>query len=147
MTINVLAVASAGGHFTQLLLALEDAEQRMNVSYVTTKLSFVKSGYDAYLIPDFSRDNPLLSFKCYHTIAKIIRDTRPDIVITTGAAPGLIALLAGRAARVRTVWLDSCANYDKLSLSGRIASYLADLTLTQWPHLAKGRVHFRGCVL
>ena len=43
--------------------------------------------------------------------------------------------------------LDSVANVDELSLSGRLASETADLCLTQWPQLAGGRVKYVGAVL
>jgi hypothetical protein len=36
----------------------------------------------------------------------------------------------------RTVWLDSIANVEILSRAGRLAGPIADLWLTQWPHLA-----------
>jgi hypothetical protein len=61
---------------------------------------------------------------------------RPDFVISTGAAPGLLALAIGKLFGARTIWLDSLANVDELSRSGRLARRFADLWLTQWPHLA-----------
>jgi hypothetical protein len=73
----------------------------------------------------------------------------PDLIISTGAAPGLIALLLGKLVfRRRTIWIDSMANADRLSTSGRLAGRLADLWLTQWPHLAEaGGPQFWGPVL
>ena len=60
------------------------------------------------------------------------------MVVTTGAAPGLVALaLAKLFAGSRTVWIDSIANTERLSLSGRLARPVADAWLTQWPHLAR----------
>ena len=73
---------------------------------------------------------------------------RPQIVISTGAAPGLAALFLGRLVGARTIWLDSIANAEKLSMSGKLARHAADLWLTQWPHLAKpSGPQFRGAVL
>lgn len=62
---------------------------------------------------------------------------RPDVVITTGAAPGLVALQIGKLFGARTVWIDSLANAEKISLSGKLAERYADLWLTQWPHLVE----------
>jgi hypothetical protein len=46
------------------------------------------------------------------------------------------------------VWLESVANADALSLSTRLALPVADLTLTQWPHMARPRGPFyKGSVL
>jgi hypothetical protein len=53
----------------------------------------------------------------------------------------------------RTIWLDSIANVDELSLSGQMAGRFADLWLTQWPHLTEAdslgqrRPAFAGTVL
>jgi hypothetical protein len=61
---------------------------------------------------------------------------KPDVVISTGAAPGYFAIRIGRLLRMRTIWIDSIANADELSMSGAKAGAFADLWLTQWPHLA-----------
>jgi len=60
---------------------------------------------------------------------------RPHVVITTGAAPGLIAVRLARLFGARTVWIDSMANSEELSLSGKLAGDHVDLWLTQWPDL------------
>jgi hypothetical protein len=74
---------------------------------------------------------------------------RPDVVLSTGAAPGYFAIRLGGWMGARTVWVDSVANAEELSLSGRKAGACADLWLTQWPHLAKGdkRLRCLGSVL
>ena len=61
---------------------------------------------------------------------------RPDAVITTGAAPGYVALRLAKLRGCRTVWLDSIANAEESSMSGRLAQPYADLWLTQWEDLA-----------
>ena len=63
--------------------------------------------------------------------------TRPDVVITTGAAPGYFAIRLGKLFGAKTVWLDSMANAEELSLSGQKVGKHADLWLTQWDHLAE----------
>jgi hypothetical protein len=48
----------------------------------------------------------------------------------------------------KTVWIDSIANVQTLSMSGRLVRHFADLWLTQWPHLAHADgVRFEGAVL
>jgi UDP-N-acetylglucosamine:LPS N-acetylglucosamine transferase len=79
---------------------------------------------------------------------KIIRYERPNFIISTGAAPGVIALAVGKLFGARTIWLDSIANTEKLSLSGKIAGKFVDLWLTQWEHLSSDRgPKFWGSVL
>lgn len=70
------------------------------------------------------------------------------MIISTGAAPGYFALRMGKWFRARTVWVDSIANVEELSLSGARAGRHADLWLTQWEHLAQpGGPEYRGSVL
>ena len=59
------------------------------------------------------------------------------VVISTGAAPGFFGLAFGKLLGARTIWIDSMANVEELSLSGRQVRRFADLWLTQWPHLAR----------
>ena len=81
-------------------------------------------------------------------LAWLVLKTRPDVVITTGAAPGFFALRLGGLMGARTVWLDSIANASALSLAGQKAGKHADLWMTQWPDLARdGGPEFKGSVL
>jgi UDP-N-acetylglucosamine:LPS N-acetylglucosamine transferase len=77
----------------------------------------------------------------------VVLRERPSVVVSTGAAPGYLAIRMGARIGARTIWIDSVANVEELSLSGRMASAVADLCLTQWPHLAGGRVRYLGAVL
>ena len=81
-------------------------------------------------------------------LARIMFRERPDVVVSTGAAPGYFCLKFAKWVGARTVWIDSIANADCLSLAGEKAGRYADLWLTQWPHLARpDGPHYRGAVL
>jgi UDP-N-acetylglucosamine:LPS N-acetylglucosamine transferase len=100
------------------------------------------------LIKDASRNEPIQAIRMVFQLAVIIVRVRPQIVISTGAAPGLAALALGKVIGARTIWLDSIANAEKLSMSGQLARRVADLWLTQWPHLATPNgPECRGAVL
>jgi UDP-N-acetylglucosamine:LPS N-acetylglucosamine transferase len=60
---------------------------------------------------------------------------RPEVVISTGAAPGFFAILFGKLLGAKTIWVDSIANADELSVAGKKVKPWADLWLTQWEHL------------
>jgi UDP-N-acetylglucosamine:LPS N-acetylglucosamine transferase len=96
---------------------------------------------------DANRREKLKLARSAAAIAWVLLRERPDVVISTGAAPGYLALRLARLVRARTVWVDSVANVEELSLSGKLASATADLCLTQWPHLADERVAYKGAVL
>ncbi|MBB6161910.1 MULTISPECIES: UDP-N-acetylglucosamine transferase subunit ALG14 [Rhizobium] len=90
-----------------------------------------------YIIEDCNRDTPMSVVRCARDIFLLIRRERPDLIISTGAAPGLIAIMIGKMFGCRTIWVESVANSIELSMSGRIAGKFADLWLTQWQHLSR----------
>lgn len=136
-TKKVLAVSSGGGHWVELL-RLMPAFDGADVAFVTVQNEYrddVK-GHRFYTVNDATRWNKAAMALMALRIATIVLKERPDVVITTGAAPGYFALRFAKMIGARTVWLDSIANVDELSMSGQIAGRVADLWLTQWPHLA-----------
>lgn len=101
-----------------------------------------------YRFTEANRDTPLRILRTTMEIVRLVRNERPDVVVTTGAAPGALAILIGRAFGSRTIWVDSIANVERLSLSGRIVKRFADHVLTQWPHLVAGRrPEYRGAII
>lgn len=145
---RLLAVASSGGHWVQLR-RLEPAFAGHEVAYLTTDPGhrFEVSPARFYAVGDANRWSRLALLRSALRILWIVLRERPDVVISTGAAPGYMAIRLGKLLGARTVWVDSVANVEELSLSGRMASTQVDLCLTQWPHLAGGAVHYRGAVL
>ncbi len=48
----------------------------------------------------------------------------------------------------RTIWVDSLANAEKMSTSGRLARHVADLRLSQWQSVAQAEgADFAGRLL
>lgn len=146
---HILAVASAGGHFQQLM-ALRPGLDGARVSYMTT-LPGLAAEFGAapqITVPDCNADTPLAALRCLAVIGWHMARLRPDIVITTGALPGLIALVWGRVFFARTLWVDSIANAETLSASGRLARRIAHLTLSQWPEVAaRTGTRYEGSIL
>ena len=76
------------------------------------------------------------------------RRFKPDVVISTGALPGVIAIAVGRAMGSRTIWVDSVANAEEMSMSGNLARRFAHLWMTQWEHVAAANgAEYAGSVL
>lgn len=146
---KVLAIASGGGHWVQLL-RLQPAFEGCKILYAT-----VQEGYRCqvdnapfYVVPDCNRWDKLSVLRCAFAMFRLLLRLRPDVIVTTGAAPGYFAVYFGRWLGARTVWLDSIANAEELSLSGQMAGSKADLWLTQWPHLQREEGPlYRGNVL
>ena len=101
-----------------------------------------------YVVNDSNLRAKFQLLKTAFRLARIVLIERPDIVISTGAAPGYFAVRLGRLIGAQTIWLDSIANVEQLSISGAKVGRFADLWLTQWPHLARpGGPYYAGSVL
>lgn len=153
-----MAIASAGGHFVQLM-RLMPAWDGCETIVVTTDESYEGEVIEAAtslgqppprfaVVTDANRWQRLRLLRSTLDIFLLLLKHRPGVVVTTGAAPGYIALRLASLAGLRTVWVDSIANSEEMSLSGQKAARHADLWLTQWHHLARpeGPVH-RGSVV
>jgi UDP-N-acetylglucosamine:LPS N-acetylglucosamine transferase len=139
---RVIAAASTGGHWEQLML-LRPALDAFDVHYVTTDARFAERDglRRSHVIADGNRSRPLRIARTMIDAMRVVRKVRPDVVITTGALPGLACIIAGHAIGARTIWIDSLANAERLSMSGRLARRFATLRLTQWEHLADPAQH------
>lgn len=133
---KILAVASGGGHWVQLL-RLRPAFEEMDVEFVSTNLGYATQvEQKLHVVTDANMWEKLKLIKMFYEVALIIIKTRPNFVITTGAAPGYAAIMFGKMFGAKTIWLDSIANSETLSSSGKKAKLWADIWLTQWPHLS-----------
>jgi UDP-N-acetylglucosamine:LPS N-acetylglucosamine transferase len=147
---KVLFISSTGGHFVQLLRVLN----LVNSTEISVALAAPYEKYDQndifftyFNITDFSRDNIFKVLSLLKQLFRINIDFKPDTVISTGAAPGLIACFFFRILCKKVIWIDSIANSEKISLSGKVASYFCNHTLTQWPELSSGRIKYVGRVI
>ncbi len=151
---RVVAISSGGGHWVELL-RLRPAWAGCAVTYVTTHAGYRDEVRDEaagfHEIPDANRWQRLRLVAQLFRIFTILVRVRPHVIVSTGAAPGYFALRFGRLLGARTIWVDSFANADELSMSGQLAGPHADLWLTQWEHLARPAVPngplYRGSVL
>ena len=148
MTKRVLAIASGGGHFIQLM-RLAPAWEGHAVSIATVDPSSRALVGDApfFTIRDVSRADWWNIPSAALSIARILIAVRPQVIITTGALPGLIACALAWPFGVKSLWVDSIANSEVLSGSGGVAGRVCSQVVTQWPHLATGRVDHWGSVL
>lgn len=146
---KVLAIASGGGHWTQLL-RLRPAFEGLDVAYCSVHAGYAQqvAGARYYRILDASRHDPMSFFIVVPQLARLLWRERPDVLVTTGSAPALVAISLSKLLRTRSLWVDSIANCDRLSSSGRLAMRLADQCVSQWPEVARDNgIAYWGSVL
>jgi UDP-N-acetylglucosamine:LPS N-acetylglucosamine transferase len=135
---RVLVIASGGGHWVQMR-RLRPAFEGLDVAYVTIHADYAIDvpGHRFYSVPDVTRMSPGRLLALAPALTRILLKEKPDVVITTGSAPGLVCIALARVfTRAKTVWIDSIANAERMSSSGLQARRFAHVWLTQWPALA-----------
>lgn len=155
---KLMVVASAGGHWVQLM-RMRKAWDGLQVTYVSTESGLADvvnnmARAEGNPTPEFAavtdanlKKKVQLLRQLAEVFVMVLRH-RPDVIISTGAAPGYFALRFGKLIGARTIWVDSMANAEQLSKSGKEVCKHADLWLTQWEHLAHPEgPHFIGRVL
>jgi hypothetical protein len=146
--LRVLAISSGGGHWVQLL-RLRPAFADQRVTYASTRSSdrHDVEGCRFRTVPDANRENKPRAILCLLGVCWVVLRERPNVIVSTGALPGYLAIRIGKLIRARSIWVDSIANADQLSMSGRKIGEYVDLWLTQWEHLAEpGGAQYTGSV-
>lgn len=148
--LKVLMVSSCGGHWIQMnRLVPAFAGEELHFASTERTYSQFNPNHPFYFIPEASRTSSflLLIWQALNVLYVLLK-VRPDIIVTTGAAAGFFAIFLGRKLRIKTIWVDSIANVDEVSLSGSRAAKYADLFITQWSHLAQEKgPHYYGAVI
>lgn len=149
--VKICLATSAGGHLTQLL-RLADSWQQYEAIYVSTSNVVTKKLRQygqTYIVGECNRQHPFRVIQVFCRCAKIVFRERPDVVISTGAAPGFLFCLTAKIFGAKIIWIDSIANVERLSLSGWLVRPIADLFLTQWQELANryNKVEYVGSII
>ncbi|MFZ2147122.1 MAG: PssD/Cps14F family polysaccharide biosynthesis glycosyltransferase [Sedimentisphaerales bacterium] len=136
---KICLTASAGGHLTELL-KLADGWQEYEVFYVSTANMVAKKLRQygpTHVVGECNREHLLRVILVLMRCIGVILRERPNVVISTGAAVGCIVCYLGKLLGAKVIWIDSIANVEWISLSGRMVRHIADLFLVQWPELAE----------
>jgi UDP-N-acetylglucosamine:LPS N-acetylglucosamine transferase len=135
--IKICLAASGGGHLTQLL-ALSESWKGRDTFFVTT-VPVVRDELQAtgniYVVGECNRQYPIRVLKVFLKCLRITLKERPNVIISTGAAAGCMICFLAKFLGAKVIWIDSITNVERISLSGRMVRYIADLFLVQWPEL------------
>ena len=142
---KVLFISSTGGHLSELL-----------------QLESMFSNYDYHIITEKTKDNVLLKKKYKKRINFLIYGTKdhpfsyplkllancfkslyfylrihPDYIITTGAHTAGPMSLIGKIFGSRVIYIETFANMNSKTVTGRLLYPFADLFIVQWHEMKK----------
>jgi UDP-N-acetylglucosamine:LPS N-acetylglucosamine transferase len=100
----------------------------------------------SYIVGECNRQHPGKTLGVMLKCLKIVLKERPGVILSTGAAAGFLMCFWGKLFGSKVIWVDSVANAEKLSMSGRMIRPFADLILSQWPDVAAkySKVEYAG---
>ncbi len=138
-------ISSTGGHLSELM-----------------QLSSLFSKYDYQIITEKTRNNLEMQTKYKDKIKFLIFGTKdhiltypfrllancfkslyfylkfqPDVIITTGAHTAGPMCCLGKIFGSKIVYIESFANINTKTITGRLIYYFADLFIVQWPDMLK----------
>ncbi|QWC56596.1 exopolysaccharide biosynthesis protein [Erythrobacter sp. 3-20A1M] len=141
-SLRLCLAASGGGHVRQLL-DLEPLWRDYRSFFVTEDTALgesIAADRECYFVPHVALGqaklgNPLAmlmgALRSIGTSFSIIRRTRPDVVITTGAGSMIFVMMWAKLLGARTILVDSFARFEEPSAFARLAAPLADLRIAQ----------------
>lgn len=141
---KVLFIASTGGHLSEIL-KLDKVMKKYESYLVTEKTDTTKE----LVVKDIKKIDYLLYcnkshlsyiYKAPFNLIKsliIFLKIKPDVVITTGAHTGVGMCYIGKLFRKKVIYIETLANIETRTLSGRLVYPIADLFVVQWESMLK----------
>ncbi len=137
---SVLLVCSPGGHLLQML-SLEPAWRECATTWVTLPAADAEhllADRDVVIAHGPTNRSLRNLLRNFRLAWRVVREGRPDAILSTGAALAVPFSIVGRLHHCRVVYVESLTRTDGLSLSGRIVYPLAHDFFVQWPAAAPG---------
>lgn len=135
---KILFVCSPGGHLIQANLIAINLSIDSEIYFAAS--AYINSNFSGYYkIGDANIRQPLRVLKIFFQLIVVLFKVRPDVVISTGAAPGAVALFTAKLFLIKTIWIDSVANVKRASLSGRLIKPFATYWISQWEGISNSK--------
>jgi hypothetical protein len=134
----VLLICSPGGHLLQML-SLEPAWGEADTAWVTLSAAdsdHLLAGRDVVLAHGPTNRSLANLVRNVRLAWRVVRERRPDAILSTGAALAVPFFVIGRLHGCRLVYVESLTRTRGLSLSGRMVYPLAHEFFVQWPEVA-----------
>jgi UDP-N-acetylglucosamine--N-acetylmuramyl-(pentapeptide) pyrophosphoryl-undecaprenol N-acetylglucosamine transferase len=136
--VHVLIASGDGGHLTRALALAEELSDRgHDVTFAVNEDSdqaverLKKAGFEEYVglprprrMGDTAWKAALGGLKNYLAASKVLRDVRPDLVLSTGAGVAIGPMIAGKFKRLPVAHYEPT---DVVSVSGKVAKLCADI--------------------
>lgn len=135
--IKVCLVGSSGGHLDHLYLLKPfwENKDRFWATFDKEDTRTMLVGEKVY--PVYFPSNRSIKALIINTVraVKILRKERPDLIISSGAAPAVPFFYIGRLMGIKTIYIEAYDRINKASLSGKLCYRVSDVFIVQWEQM------------
>lgn len=142
---KVLFISSTGGHFTELM-SLSPLFEKYDYTIITEKDKTSenlkeKFGKKLYFLPYGTRSKLFTYifkylYLCIKTVYLYFK-IRPKVIVTTGTHTTGPMCILGKIFGSKIIYIETFANIDKKTATGKIIYKIADLFIVQWEEMLK----------
>ena len=137
--IKVCLVGSSGGHLTHLymLKPFWQDKDRFWVTFDKEDARSLLKGEKMY--PCYYPSNRSIKALIINTIKalKIIPKERPDLIISSGAAPAIPFFYIGKLFRAKTIYIEVFDRIDAPTIAGKLCYPVTDRFIVEWEEMKK----------
>jgi UDP-N-acetylglucosamine:LPS N-acetylglucosamine transferase len=135
--IKVCLVGSSGGHLDHLYLLKPfwENKDRFWATFDKEDTRTMLVGEKVY--PVYFPSNRSIKALIINTVraVKILRKERPDLIISSGAAPAVPFFYIGKLMGIKTIYIEVYDRINKASLSGKLCYRVSDVFIVQWEQM------------
>ena len=135
--IKVCLVGSSGGHLMHLYM-LKPFWENMDRFWATFDKEDARSLLkDEKVYPVYYPSNRSIKALIIntHRAIKILRKERPDLIISSGAAPAIPFFWIGKLLGAKTIYIEVFDRIDKPTISGKICYPVTDKFIVEWEEM------------
>lgn len=134
---KVCLVGSSGGHLTHLymLKPFWENKERFWVTFDKEDARSLLQGETMY--PCYYPSNRSLKALIIntHRAIKILRKEKPDLIISSGAAPAVPFFYLGKLMGAKTIYIEVFDRIDKPTIAGKMVYPVTDRFIVEWEEM------------
>jgi beta-1,4-N-acetylglucosaminyltransferase len=109
------------------------------VTHESAETESIVAAEVVHFVPRQSSRSITYTIRNFFYAFRILRQFRPDMIVSTGSAVGVSFIYAGRLLGIRTIFVESISRVRNLGLSGRLVYPVVTEFYVQWEECTKGR--------
>lgn len=135
--LKICFVSSAGGHLTHLYMLhpFWNTKERFWVTFDKEDArSLLKGEKLYYAYYPSNRSIKALIINTWRAIKILIKE-KPNLIISTGAAPAIPFFFLGKLLGIKTIYIEVLDRIDSPTATGKICYHLSDRFIVEWEEM------------